>query len=65
MECAFEDTFEEYDLCFAFEQKKQRLHFAIALRILRCRDPTLDPDFDCEVKPMRALSYLTCGNFCV
>jgi hypothetical protein len=49
LECAFEDTFEEYDLCFAFEQKKQRLHFAIALRILRCRDPTLDPDFDCEV----------------
>ena len=22
LECAFEDTFEEYDLCFAFEQKR-------------------------------------------
>lgn len=33
----------EYDLRINFEQEQQRLNFALTLRVLRTRDPTLDP----------------------
>lgn len=49
LELSFEGTFHDADLSFGFEDNRERLHFALTLRILRSRDPTLDPEFECEV----------------
>lgn len=39
----FEGAMGDTGLRFNFEQERQRLNFALTLRILRTRDPTLDP----------------------
>lgn len=43
LEITFEGGMGDVILKFNFEQERQRLHFALTLRILRTRDPTLDP----------------------
>lgn len=39
----------ESSLRFNFVQERHRLNFALTLRILRTRDPSLDPSSNCEV----------------
>mmetsp|Transcript_28440 Transcript_28440/g.60308 ORF Transcript_28440/g.60308 Transcript_28440/m.60308 type:complete len:481 (-) Transcript_28440:71-1513(-) len=49
LDITFEGAMGDSSLRFNFEQERQRLNFAITLRILRTRDPTLDPSQTVEV----------------
>jgi len=46
LEITFEGRAADTILRFHFEHERQRLNFALTLRILRTRDPTLDPAAD-------------------
>merc|ERR1712187_1081513 len=49
LEITFEGEMGETSLRFNFEQERQRLNFALTLRILRTRDPGLDPNMPVTV----------------
>jgi len=49
LEVTFEGLMGDRNLIFNFEQERQRLNFALTLRILRTRDPSLDPSQTMEV----------------
>lgn len=45
----FEGDMEDRQFGFSFEQERHRLHFALTLRLLRTRDPLLDPSQPIEI----------------
>mmetsp|Transcript_157039 Transcript_157039/g.301315 ORF Transcript_157039/g.301315 Transcript_157039/m.301315 type:complete len:478 (-) Transcript_157039:29-1462(-) len=49
IEITFEGVMGDRNLIFNFEQERQRLNFALTLRILRTRDPSLDQSQAMEV----------------
>lgn len=49
LDVTFEGTVGDISLVFNFEQERHRLHFALTLRVLRTRDPLLDPSQEIEV----------------
>eukprot|EP00928_Gymnodinium_smaydae_P071318 TRINITY_DN54942_c0_g1_i1.p1 TRINITY_DN54942_c0_g1~~TRINITY_DN54942_c0_g1_i1.p1 ORF type:complete len:448 (+),score=136.03 TRINITY_DN54942_c0_g1_i1:101-1444(+) len=49
LDVAFEGIVGDTNLTFSFEQERHRLSFAITIRILRTRDPLLDPTQTMEV----------------
>lgn len=50
LEIVFEGDAQEEKLLFNFTEERQRINFALTLRILRSRDPELDPSQAMEVK---------------
>mmetsp|Transcript_148199 Transcript_148199/g.385086 ORF Transcript_148199/g.385086 Transcript_148199/m.385086 type:complete len:467 (-) Transcript_148199:60-1460(-) len=49
LDVTFEGAMGDISLKFNFEHERQRLHFALTMRILRTRDPTLDPSANVTV----------------
>jgi len=49
LDVVFAGAVGETSLKFNFDQERQRLNFALSIRILRTRDPTLDPSTSIEV----------------
>jgi len=49
LDVTFEGSMGDISLKFNFEQERHRLHFALMLRILRTRDPMLDPSSNVAV----------------
>lgn len=49
LEVTFEGMMGDANLLFNFEEERTRLNFALALRVLRSRDPTLDPSQTMEI----------------
>eukprot|EP00746_Dinoflagellata_sp_MGD_P148027 gnl/MRDRNA2_/MRDRNA2_80303_c0_seq2.p1 gnl/MRDRNA2_/MRDRNA2_80303_c0~~gnl/MRDRNA2_/MRDRNA2_80303_c0_seq2.p1 ORF type:complete len:416 (+),score=90.72 gnl/MRDRNA2_/MRDRNA2_80303_c0_seq2:123-1370(+) len=49
LEVTFEGMMGDANLLFNFEEERTRLNFALALRVLRSRDPTLDPSQTVEI----------------
>lgn len=49
LEVTFEGMMGDANLLFNFEEDRTRLNFALALRVLRSRDPTLDPSQTMEI----------------
>lgn len=49
LDITFEGTAGDINLGFCFDSERQRLNFALTLRILRTRDPTLDPSESVEI----------------
>merc|ERR1719150_1955947 len=49
LDVSFEGIVGDTNLTFSFEQERHRLAFAITIRILRTRDPLLDPTQTMEV----------------
>lgn len=49
LDLSFSGSAGETSLKFNFDAERQRLNFALSIRILRTRDPTLDPSSNIEV----------------
>lgn len=50
LEVTFDAVIGDQTLIFNFDEERVRLNFAIALRVLRSRDPTLDPSTNIEIQ---------------